>query len=558
MAVLNLLAESDGVLQRHLSDSKRNAKYTSKTVQNEMIQLMGDFIRDEGTKDLRDGDALFSLIADEVTDISNKEILSLCVRFVSSSHNIQIQEIFLDFVSLEGITGELITKAIIETLKKHRIDITKCRGQCYDGASSMSSEKVGVQCRIREYSETAFYTHCNSHVLNLSVAASCKLPPVRNMVDSINEIYLIFSNSPKRQRVFEAFIEHSTLSSKAKKLKGLCKTRWVERHLCFDTMYELFGAICSTYEYILDPKSIEIDNAELPVEWDRETRVKAQGLLSVMKSSSFLVAFVTVKNVLEIIKPLTVKLQKRDIDIVDAYNLIDSTKREVKDLRARIGNEDFSVWFKDAEHLATVANSLITTPRLAGKQRYRANAECSNAEEYFLRNVAIPFCDFISSKLATRFSEDNRAGKAMFSLLPKSVVKVDISDTLEGLSTWDNDLQSPSSLRHEISAWKRKWSTIETIDSKYDNMIGCLTEIDGDVFPNLQKLFVIGCTLPVTSCEAERSFSVHKRTKTYLRSTMTEERLSGLALMNIYPSVQLDIEELTKRFVQMHARPIEI
>ena len=47
--------------------------------------------------------------------------------------------------------------------------------------------------------------------------------------------------------------------------------------------------------------------------WDREMWVKAQGLLSVMKSLSFLVAFITVKNVLEIMQPLTVKLQKRDI-----------------------------------------------------------------------------------------------------------------------------------------------------------------------------------------------------------------------------------------------------
>lgn len=130
--------------------------------------------------------------------------------------------------------------------------------------------------------------------------------------------------------------------------------------MCFDTMYEMFGAICSTFEYMLDPNSMEIDNDDIPVEWDRETRVKAQGLLSVMKSSSFFVAFVTAKNLLEIIKPLTVKLQKPDIDIVDACNLIDSTEREVKDLRAKIGNENFSVWFKDVEQLAVVANTTIT------------------------------------------------------------------------------------------------------------------------------------------------------------------------------------------------------
>ena len=42
--------------------------------------------------------------------------------------------------------------------------------------------------------------------------------------------------------------------------------------------------------------------------WNIKALALTVRLLSVMKSSSFLVAFITVKNVLEIIKPLTVKL----------------------------------------------------------------------------------------------------------------------------------------------------------------------------------------------------------------------------------------------------------
>ena len=52
-------------------------------------------------------------------------------------------------------------------------------------------------------------------------------------------------------------------------------------------------------------------------------------------------------------------------------------------------------------------------------------------------------------------------------------------------------------------------------------------------FPNINVLLCILCTLPVTSAECERSFSTLKHLKTYLRSTMTTERQSGLAMMNI-------------------------
>lgn len=46
------------------------------------------------------------------------------------------------------------------------------QGQAYDDASAMSSEACGVQGRMRRIAPMALCTHCNSHVLNLSVAAA--------------------------------------------------------------------------------------------------------------------------------------------------------------------------------------------------------------------------------------------------------------------------------------------------------------------------------------------------------------------------------------------------
>ena len=41
------------------------------------------------------------------------------------SPKIQIKEIFIDFVQLDGITGELIANAILNTLRNHRIHLRK-------------------------------------------------------------------------------------------------------------------------------------------------------------------------------------------------------------------------------------------------------------------------------------------------------------------------------------------------------------------------------------------------------------------------------------------------
>ena len=49
-------------------------------------------------------------------------------------------------------------------------------------------------------------------------------------------------------------------------------------------------------------------------------------------------------------------------------------------------------------------------------------------------------------------------------------------------------------------------------------------------------MLIHAMVLPVTSCEAERSFSALRRIKSYLRTTMKQKRLNGLALLNIHAS----------------------
>ena len=44
---------------------------------------------------------------------------------------------------------EAIARAVIECLKDHNVDISKARGQSYIVAQCMSSDKIGVQARIK-------------------------------------------------------------------------------------------------------------------------------------------------------------------------------------------------------------------------------------------------------------------------------------------------------------------------------------------------------------------------------------------------------------------------
>ncbi|RXM32747.1 52 kDa repressor of the inhibitor of the protein kinase [Acipenser ruthenus] len=57
-------------------------------------------------------------------------------------------------------------------------------------------------------------------------------------------------------------------------------------------------------------------------------------------------------------------------------------------------------------------------------------------------------------------------------------------------------------------------------------------------YPNIHCLLKITATIPVTTASAERSFRCLRRLKSYLRSTMGQDRLSGLAMLNLSATVR--------------------
>jgi len=64
-------------------------------------------------------------------------------------------------------------------------------------------------------------------------------------------------------------------------------------------------------------------------------------------------------------------------------------------------------------------------PKITGKKEQRNNAPSVNPESHYRVNVAIPFIDHLLEEMSSRFSEDNRAGAEIFSLVPSAVVKHD-------------------------------------------------------------------------------------------------------------------------------------
>ena len=74
-----------------------------------------------------------------------------------------------------------------------------------------------------------------------------------------------------------------------------------------------------------------------------------------------------------------------------------------------------------------------------------------------------------------------------------------------------------------------------------------------DAFFELYTLSKTACTIPVSSSEAEKTFSCLKL-ETHLRTTIAEERLSDLATLSIHKDIatNLYLDMVLDRFVQRY------
>ena len=70
--------------------------------------------------------------------------LSVSLRFVEAD---TVKKILVAFINVDRITGESLTEAILTWLGLSLSDI---RGQCYDGASNMSSLMSGCSSIVKQ------------------------------------------------------------------------------------------------------------------------------------------------------------------------------------------------------------------------------------------------------------------------------------------------------------------------------------------------------------------------------------------------------------------------
>ena len=96
----------------------------------------------------------------------------------------------------------------------------------------------------------------------------------------------------------------------------------------------------------------------------------------------------------------------------------------------------------------------------------------------------------------------------------------------------------------ELDIWRHKIANRDLVANKLCKAM----DVSYQLHPNLYAIFKVLLTMPVSTASAERSFSTLRRLKTYLRNTMSQEHLTGLALMHIHRNINVDINRVISKF----------
>lgn len=144
----------------------------------------------------------------------------------------------------------------------------------------------------------------------------------------------------------------------------------------------------------------------------------------------------------------------------------------------------------------------------------------------------MPYIDSLISSLTIRFSEENKCIFNLFWLYPSDFKALPYEEREKLLL----EIDKSGNLLNDGLVWHKIVN-----DTEINNVEDMLKA--AKFVPAIQRELLTSLSLPVTTATVERSFSTLRRVKTWLRSTMSESRLTGLCMLSTHRQIIANDEE---------------
>lgn len=472
----------------------------------------------------------------------------------------KVVERFLALHHVHETTSEALKVALVGILDHYKLSIHRLRGQGYDGASNMRGEFNGLQRKILDENPYALYVHCFAHRLQLvvvSVASCCS--SIHDFFEYVTLIVTTTSASCKRrdtlteehyQNILDMLEKGEIFSGRGlNQQTSLARpgdTRWGSHHTTLLRLDQMWMSVLLVLS---------------AVDEDGRGPSQAAGLIEKMESFKFAFILKLMLKLFAITNELSQVLQKKDLNIVHAMELVHDVKARLTSMRES-GWEDL---FDEVQQFCVVKGIPVPNmdEQIPVRGRSRRDGKTYTNLHYYRVEIFYVALDKICTEMNHRFSEASTEILVCFSCLdPKnSFSKFDV-DKLARLTTiYHVDFSSGDraiisyQLETYIHHVRRhvSFSTCQDLESLATKMVETEKYL---VFPLVYKLIELALLLPVSTASVERTFSAMKIIKSKLRNKINNDWFNDLMICYTERDIfkQLDDDVIARRFQAMKKR----
>ncbi|XP_010675119.3 uncharacterized protein LOC104891159 [Beta vulgaris subsp. vulgaris] len=562
VSLLTLLSQHDPEYSKVVFKlAPGNCQLTSPVVQKDIINACAKETTKAILEDMNGG--FFAILADESADISDKEQMALCLRYVNKKG--EVCERLLGVVHVPNTTSLTLKSGIESLLMEHSLTFSQVRGQGYDGASNMQGSINGLKALILEECPQAYFVHCFAHQLQLTQVALAKKNSDCGwlFVDVLAPLLNFVGGSPKRkeflrekqaQRVVEALssgeLESGTGLNQERGLGRPCDTRWGSHFKTILNVLDLYPSILESLDKIGEVSDAIDSN-------------KAQALTHLLMSFDFVFVAHLMVSIFGITNALNVALQKRDQDIVNAMAMVDVTKINLQKMRDE-------GWDSHMEKVTSFMSKYdIEIPNMdekyhvPGRRMFRGKSPQVTNLHHFRVEVFLSVIDLQLQELENRFPEISKELLICMSCFNPTnrFSSFDKRKLIQLAKFYPNEFSSTEmiffdwSLENfivDVRGDERFWN----LKSLHELSMKLVETGKSETHDRVYLLLKLVLVLPVATASVERVFSSMTQVKDKLRNSMGDQMLNDCLITYVEKEMFLKVskDDIINRYQNMKTR----
>uniref|UniRef100_H3AKX0 HAT C-terminal dimerisation domain-containing protein n=1 Tax=Latimeria chalumnae TaxID=7897 RepID=H3AKX0_LATCH len=454
----------------------------------------------------------YTIMTDETREISNREQSVICIRWVDD-YNVREDPIGLNEIPSQD--AQTITNVLKDALTRCGTPLANCRGQAYDGGSNVSGKLNGVATKLKKEVPNAIYVHCLSHCLNFAVQGICKTQKtgstenpnlIHEALAFMHEVAKLIRLSPKKHCILQEIKQNISTGEMPTRsnLQPLFPARWTIRANAINAVLQCYrdGILYATLQEICQDSS--------------DSAATVLGLMYQMDAFDTYFSLKLAYLKFSASDHLATRLQSKNTITQDAILGVSTLC-------------DYYSSRRQEECLDTFYHSVLEESKdITEETKLPSTGHIFYSLKKYYRQQYFEILELVHEKV------DSHCGSEKYGIVQD--IETLLLEACNGKSKqYDLDIEQLKiqlkMLPNFITAAKviKKITTKRTLCDIFSE-----NQMAQSIFIDVQKLLLLYLTIPATTATAEHTFSMLRCLKTYLRSTMNQDRLNNLLLLHVH------------------------